>query len=74
MSAKYSGFVRRADDGKGIVGELRDSWGWCIAIVGTPGEQDGVRGYILAGTLGEPPEALRIPIIDDEPPAGAQPQ
>jgi len=67
MTAKYSGFIQRAPDGVSIVGELRDAWGCSIAITGTPGEQDGVRGYLLTGTLGAIPEALRIPIIDDAP-------
>ncbi len=30
-----------------------------------------MRGYVIEGVLGEPPPALRIPIIDDAPAGGA---
>ena len=70
MTARYAGFLRRSNDGNGIVGEIRDPWGWCITLTGMPGERDGARGYVLTGTLGEPPAALRIPLIDDAPIGG----
>jgi hypothetical protein len=62
---RYSGFLRRSDDGQGIVGVLYDFCGWSIELTGTPGERDGRRGYIVTGELGEPPPALRIPGLDD---------
>jgi hypothetical protein len=73
MTARYTGFIQKAPDGQGIVGVLRDFCGWPIAITGKPGEQDGVRGYVIEGVLGEPPAALRLPIIDLMP-AGEAPK
>jgi hypothetical protein len=63
---QYTGFLRRSDDGQGIVGVLYDFCDWPIEFIGTPGTADGVRGYVLEGVLGEPP-SMRIPIIDDTP-------
>lgn len=60
----YTGFIAR--DGANIRGVIKDGWGWTIELIGTPGEQDGVRGFVLTGTLGEVPEALRIPWLDGE--------
>jgi len=65
MTARYTGFIHKAADGGGIEGVIRDFCGWPIRITGKPGEQDGVRGYLIEGVLGEPPAALRLPIVDD---------
>ena len=58
----WRGHLKRAQDGS-IVGELRDTWNWCIAITATPNPEGG---YLLEGRIGEIPAALRLP-IDDEP-------
>lgn len=63
MSAKYTGWLKRSDNGT-VEAELRDQWGWRIAITGTFDEQ--TRQYVLEGRLGEPPAALRVAAIDAE--------
>lgn len=60
----YTGRLTRAADGT-ITGELRDSFGWPIALTAT--RDPNGSGYILTGTLGEPPANLRIPALDDAP-------
>jgi hypothetical protein len=47
-----------------IEGELIDSFGWCIRIKGVRDLDNG--GYVLAGHVGEPPAALRQPVVDGE--------
>ena len=71
MTARYTGFIRKAPDGNGIVGVIRDFCGWPIEITGTPGTVDGVRGYVLTGVLGEPPESMRFRAIDGPAPGEA---
>lgn len=59
MTARYTG--RMWKDGDTIRWELRDAWNW--AITGTAVRQpDG--SYTLDGVVGEPPEALRLPLVD----------
>ena len=60
VSAKYTGMLKRDETGA-IVGELRDEWGWTIALTATPADGGG---YALVGVLGEPPEHARIEGID----------
>ena len=68
MSAKYTGMLKRDETGA-IVGELRDEWGWTIALTATPADGGG---YALVGTLGEPPDSLRIAAIDGPKPVGVK--
>jgi len=61
--AVWKGWLQRGDAPGTVVGELRDSWGWVVSITGTLDRENG--GYTLEGRLGDPPAALRIPIVDD---------
>ena len=63
---KYTGYLRK-DKATGVVaGLLRDAWGWEITLAATP---DPAGGYTLTGMLGDVPDALRIPLLDGDPPA-----
>ena len=59
----WTGWLKRGDAPGTVTGELVDSWGWKIHITGTLDKENG--GYVLTGTTGEVPEALRVPIVDD---------
>ncbi len=61
--AKYTGFIRKDQKTGTIVGRLVDNWGWTITLAATP---DPAGGYTLTGTLGDVPDALRIPLVDGE--------
>lgn len=58
----YTGILKRGAAENTIEGYLVDAFGWKIHIDGvkTPG------GYELRGTIGDPPDALRIPLLDGE--------
>lgn len=58
----YTGWIRR--DGINVIGEIEDQWGWKIYLHGTPGRSNSTPAFILTGTLGETPDALRIEAID----------
>jgi len=59
----WTGWIRKGELPGTIVGELKDSWGWPIAIAGTLDKEGG--GYVLQGRLGKVPENLRLDGIDD---------
>jgi hypothetical protein len=59
----WTGWIRKGELPGTIVGELKDSWGWPIAIAGTLDKEGG--GYVLQGRLGKVPENLRLEGIDD---------
>ena len=59
----WTGWLKRGETQGTVVGELKDSWNWVIHITGTLDKEHG--GYVLTGTTGEVPEALRVPIVDD---------
>ena len=61
----YTGWLKKGTETGTIVGELTDRWNWRIAIAGTFDE--ATRQYVLTGTLGEPPAALRVAATDAEP-------
>lgn len=66
----FTGLLRRGAQKDTIEGHLTEvPTGWSINIIGT---RNASGGYTLSGTLGEPPEWLRIPAIDDVP-AGERP-
>lgn len=63
--AAFTGQLKKGAAEGTIVGVLTETpTGWSINIVGT---RNASGGYTLTGTLGEPPEWLRIPAIDDAP-------
>jgi hypothetical protein len=59
----WTGWIRKGELPGTIVGELKDSWGWPIAIAGTLDKEGG--GYVLQGRLGKVPENLQLEGIDD---------
>jgi hypothetical protein len=63
MAAKYTGHLDLQADGT-IAWKLTDFCGWQITGTAT---KDPAGGYTMTGVLGDIPEALRIPIIDDSP-------
>jgi hypothetical protein len=63
VTTRYTGWLKRALDNK-LHGELRDKWGWTIAIEGTLGPPG--TGYILRGAAAYPPKtALHIEGLDE---------
>lgn len=60
--SQYTGHLRKNPTTGAIEGEIRDQWGWVISITATPSPEGG---YVLLGNLGEPPAALRFPVLDD---------
>lgn len=67
MSADTTKYTGRLLPGPGpgeVQGWLEDEWQWRITITGVRDTAGG--GYLLTGTLGDPPKALRVPAIDDE--------
>lgn len=66
--ARYTGHLKRGTEPNTVVGQICDSFGWIISLTGER-QADGT--YALTGTLGPVPEALRIPILDDDPSTGA---
>lgn len=59
----FTGQLKRGNAEGTIVGVLTETpTGWSINIIGT---RNASGGYTLTGTLGEPPEWLRIPAIDE---------
>lgn len=68
MTAAFTGQLKKGDTEGTIVGYLKEHpWGWTIRLIGT---RDPGGGYTLSGTLGEPPQSLRIGLIDDAPAEG----
>lgn len=65
MSTTWTGTLTKGAEPGTVTGTLTDRWGWSVTLHGTlqPGG-----GYVLTGTLGEPPAALRVPAIDGEGP------
>ena len=61
----WTGRLTRGDAPGTVVGFLADTWNWKIHITGTLDRENG--GYVLTGTTGEVPEALRVPLVDDPP-------
>lgn len=59
----WTGWLKRGEQAGTVVGELKDTWGWPIEIKGTLDKENG--GYVLTGTTGTVPDALRVPIVDD---------
>jgi hypothetical protein len=56
--------MRKGEETGVVVGEATDEWGWVIKLRAV---YDPVaRQYVGEGTLGDPPEALRVPAIDGE--------
>lgn len=64
-SPAFTGQLKKGEADGTIVGYLKEHpWGWTIRLIGT---RDPSGGYTLSGVLGEPPQALRISLIDDAP-------
>ena len=63
-TTKYTGRILPGPGKDEVHGWLTDAWGWSITITGVRDTAGG--GYLLTGTLGDPPKALRVPAIDDE--------
>jgi len=61
----YRGFICKAPDGAGIIGELRDSLGWTIHLAGRRGEHEGKPAYLIEGRV-RVPASLRIAGLDDD--------
>jgi len=61
VTAHWTGRIRAAGTGR-IEGWIQDAWGWTVTLTGTRDTEGG--GYILEGTLGDPPDSLRVPAID----------
>jgi hypothetical protein len=59
----WTGWIRKGELPGTIVGELRDSWLWPIAITGYLDKEGG--GYVLQGRLGKVPDNMRIEAIDE---------
>jgi hypothetical protein len=68
----WTGWIKKGELPGTIVGELKDSWGWPIAIAGTLDKEGG--GYVLQGRLGKVPDNLHIEAIDDAPDKAGQHQ
>lgn len=62
----WTGELRKGEAHGIVRGEMRDKWGWVVSIYGEL-QEGGV--YKLTGTLGDPPESLRISAIDGPPPS-----
>jgi len=62
MTYSWQGTIRRDPSTGGIVGELRDTLGFCITLTGERCEG----GYALVGVPGDVPNEYRIPLLDDE--------
>ena len=58
----WTGRLTRGDSPGTVTGYLQDVWQWKIHITGVLDKEAG--GYVLTGTTGEVPEALRVPIVD----------
>lgn len=54
---RWLGSIKRAPEGEGIVGELHDTFGFTIQIVGKRTD----KGYEIVGTPGPVPEAYSLP-------------
>jgi hypothetical protein len=70
VTAKYAGTLTRGDAQGVVVGTLRDEWGWTIELRGVLDPE--TRQYVLTGTLGAPPDALRVDAIDGPKKAAAE--
>lgn len=60
----YTGELRNVSTNpkiEDIRGRLVDEWGWAITLTA---EQQDDGSYKLTGSLGEPPDCLRVPAID----------
>lgn len=64
----WTGWIKKGELPGTIVGELRDSWLWPIAITGYLDKEGG--GYVLQGRLGKVPDNLHIEAIDEPDKAG----
>ena len=68
MSADvWTGHLMLAGPRKGF-GRLTDKWGWTVTLTAEKCVVDGQPAVRLVGTIGKPPEALRIPLLDDAAP------
>lgn len=63
MTTVWKGTLTKGTEPNTVTGSLTDSWGWSVAI---HGERQADGSYVLTGTLGAPPDSLRIPAIDGE--------
>jgi hypothetical protein len=63
-AARYTGRLDRQPDGT-LAWELFDFCGWRLSGTAV---KDPAGGYKMSGVLGEVPEALRFPIVDDAQP------
>lgn len=62
-SGRYTGRLRRLPDGR-LEGFIIDEWLWPITFVA---ELDPATGdWVVTGQLGDPPDSLRVPAIDDK--------
>jgi hypothetical protein len=59
----WNGELRKGETAGTISGKLVDSWGWQVTL---HGEMQPGGWYKLTGTIGAPPETLRVPAIDGE--------
>ena len=59
----YRGSIKKGTEPNTIVGAITDAWGWSVFLKGTR-QDDG--SYLIEGTLGEVPDALKLPLLDDE--------
>ena len=63
---RYSGRLERDLAGATYTGHIVSRFGWEIILTATVETLDGRSGFVLTGTLGEIPAALRIAGMDDE--------
>ena len=68
----WTGWIKRGELPGTIVGELKDSWGWTVALAGSLDKEGG--GYALQGRLGKAPDSLLVEAIDDVPDKAGQHQ
>jgi len=62
-SPQWTGRIRKGDAAGTITGWMVDEWGWRLEFVATFDEAS--REYVLRGTTGEVPKALKVPAIDE---------
>ena len=63
---RYTGMLRKLADGT-YGGQLMDELhGWPIDITAVVAEDKDGRFFQIAGELGKPPPALRIPLLDGD--------